>query len=85
VEDAEAIEHSAYPNPTTDLLNLSWQKGSFVQVQLRDLQGRLVSEQSLDPLANQAQINVQNWAPDLYFYQLQSASGQQLQGKFLKR
>lgn len=85
VADAETIEHSAYPNPTTDLLNLNWQKGSFNQLQVRDLQGRLVSEQALDALSNQAQINVQSWAPGLYFYQLQSADGQLLRGKFVKR
>lgn len=85
MQDAEAIVHSAYPNPTTDWLNLSWQKGSFNELQLRDLQGRLLGAQALDPLANQAQINVQSWAPGLYFYQLHSPGGQLLQGKFLKR
>lgn len=87
VPGVSAIDNkvTAYPNPTHDALHLSWQSGSFHQLLLRDVQGRLVSEVPLDPQATEAQINVQSWAPGLYFYQLRSPNGQQLQGKFLKR
>ncbi len=85
VNEAETVQHSAYPNPTSDVLNLSWQSGHYNQLLLRDVQGRLIQQAPLDPQATSTQLDVQSWAPGLYFYQLCSPNGQQLQGKFLKR
>ena len=85
VAEATALQHSAYPNPTNDVLNLRWQSGSFNQLQVRDVQGRLVSEQAIDLLTTEIQLEVGSWSPGLYCYELRNANGQQLQGKFLKR
>ena len=87
VPGVSAIDNkiTAYPNPTSDVLNLSWLSGHYNQLLLRDVQGRLIHQEALDPQATSTQVDVQNWAAGLYFYQLRSPNGQQLQGKFLKR
>lgn len=85
VDEATTVQHYAYPNPTSDVLNLRWASGSFNQLQMRDVQGRLVSEQAIDPLTTEIQLEVGSLSPGLYFYELRNPNGQQLQGKFLKR
>lgn len=82
-----AIEASVnvYPNPTSDALHLRWQNGHFSQLHIRDVQGRMMGQWAIEPQHNETQINVHHWAPGLYFYQLRSPNGKQLQGKFLKR
>lgn len=82
-----AIEASVlvYPNPTSDVLHMRWENGPFSQLQIHDLQGRLIGQFAIEPQSNETQVNVHHWAPGMYFYQLRSPSGQQLLGKFLKR
>lgn len=82
-----AIEASVnvYPNPTSGALHLRWQNGHFSQLHIRDVQGRMIGQWAIEPQRNETQINVHHWAPGLYFYQLRSPNGKQLQGKFLKR
>lgn len=75
---------SVYPNPTSDVLHFSWQGDEFNQLLVRDVQGRLMRQLSIEPQSTETQLNVQAWSPGMYFYQLRSQSGQQLQGKFLK-
>lgn len=82
---ANAASVNVYPNPTSELLHFRWQGDDFNQLLVRDVQGRLMSQLSIEPQSTETQLNVQAWSPGMYFYQLHSPRGQQLQGKFLKR
>lgn len=75
LEDFESTDHSVsvYPNPSTDLLNLSFSQDlSFADVSMSDLQGRQVYAHSFKQITKDEikTIHVKDLAPGLYLLNL---------------
>jgi len=73
---------SAYPNPSTDVLNISL--NSIVEtVSILSLDGKLISNEIVN--SNNAVLNVSDLATGVYFYEVITAEGDKLRNKFVKK
>lgn len=74
-----------YPNPAKDVIQLvlNSNENSMEFLRLRDLQGRLLYEESLKQLQSH-QLNLNNYAPGLYLLELQFTRGGSLVKKVIK-
>lgn len=81
VEDIEAVTaFEAYPNPATDVLKVETEFTSnqaFVQYDIRDVNGRIVSTTRFDNVGtfNQANLNVANLAVGQYYLVVKTEKG----------
>lgn len=66
---------SVYPNPTSDILNINLgeQAGRFDQVELFDIQGRLVYSQTLEQNIQQTQVGVNALSSGVYVLNISSS------------
>ena len=77
-EDPTSIETPAltaevFPNPSNDVLNIRLsQTGISAQLQLIDLQGRLVQQSSINKGMTQGTMSVQGLSKGIYFLRIQS-------------
>jgi hypothetical protein len=67
------IEISAYPNPTTDYLNLRGEGLNGSVVRVMDLMGRVVYSSTLD--SDYTQLSTVDWNSGMYTVELQSEMG----------
>ncbi len=74
---------ACYPNPFTNVLNISIPdlENQILKVEIRDLQGRLLS--STQPLFNDFQLDVSNLNSGIYFYNIKTRNSNYL-GKLIK-
>lgn len=75
IKELNSDNISVYPNPTNDILNLTFNKSTFVQqISLTDLQGKIVySSKSVQ--SNKLQIDMNNLSNGLYMLNVQTNNG----------
>jgi hypothetical protein len=69
-----------FPNPASEIIKLQYQLSSAGFLSVYNLQGELMLQQKLDHRNGQIDVDVSNWTPGLYTYQI--GSGETLSGKF---
>lgn len=67
---------SAYPNPTTDVLNLRWNKqfNENVTMSVYSISGQLISSEVIESRNNSAQVNVKNYTKGAYLITISSSN-----------
>lgn len=70
-ELAAQVDFTLYPNPASDLVNLSYELPQSLQqgqlsYELYDIKGRLLSSSTLDARGNQYQLDVSGYTPGVY-------------------
>ncbi|MEI6853805.1 MAG: T9SS type A sorting domain-containing protein [Bacteroidota bacterium] len=85
-ENSEADQFNLYPNPVTDMLNISFsfQNHESFSVKIFNSAGQQVLERTIAAHTSQAGINVNELPSGVYFIHLSAASGKPLVKKFLK-
>lgn len=74
-EDFFAANFALYPNPASDVINIeSKNKTAFEEIQLTDLNGRLVKRQNTGAVS-EMQINTSDLNSGIYFLKIKSATG----------
>ncbi|WP_111683782.1 VPS10 domain-containing protein [Winogradskyella tangerina] len=76
VDDFEFEGLTLYPNPTTDVVNLKWNKSEDVSIRIFDTQGKVVFYGKSVNLFNGFEINMSSFDAGLYFVKLQSNNGE---------
>lgn len=71
-EDVVSMDANMYPNPASDVLNISYASSGPVDIQLYNALGELVYDKK-NTSSNRATIDVSNWAKGLYTVRLQHA------------
>jgi hypothetical protein len=69
----DAPHWSVFPNPTTDFWTVTWQGGPRAELQLLDLQGRLLRQQPITQ--GQNRVDAQRLPPGMYLLRLSSEEG----------
>ena len=83
VENEGSLEVlSAYPNPTTDVLNITLNE-NVSTVSILSLDGKVISTENVN--ANTASLNVSNLSTGIYFYEVITTEGNRLRNKFVKK
>lgn len=59
-----------YPNPTQDIINIEFVAGLYSQIQLVDSNGKILQQVSLNSLATQTTISLNNIASGIYLLRL---------------
>lgn len=75
------ISVKVYPNPTTDMLNITSDNQQFTAVEIVDMNGRLIKSIEVD--ANNVTTNVQELKPGLYILNISNKEGT-VSRKFIK-
>jgi hypothetical protein len=75
------VRVKVYPNPTTDILNITFDTQQFTAVNIVDLNGRLIK--SLEVASNTSSVNVQNLKLGLYIVNI-SNNENTISRKFIK-
>lgn len=67
---------SAYPNPTTDVLNLKWNKqfNENVTMSIYSISGQLISSEVIESGNNSTQVNVKHFSKGAYLINITSSS-----------
>jgi len=79
------ISHQVYPNPSSDKIYIEFQEmlRNDITVKVMNVAGKLVYENKINPMARkQFDISVQNFAPGIYFYNIESKNDS-YKGKFI--
>jgi hypothetical protein len=82
VEESSLEVLSAYPNPSTDVLNITL-NSNVETVSILSLDGKLISNEVVN--ANNVALNVSSLASGVYFYEAITAEGDKLRNKFVKK
>jgi hypothetical protein len=75
------VSVKVYPNPTTDILNITSDTQQFTAVEIVDLNGRLIKSLEVD--TNNVTANVQELKPGLYILNISNKEGT-VSRKFIK-
>ena len=75
VHDVELNTIAIYPNPATELLNLSWNKSDDVSVKIFNSIGKLVFFAKGVNLLDPIQIDVNSFATGMYFVKINTENG----------
>ncbi len=59
-----------YPNPTTDYLSISFGAGTFTQLQVIDLQGKVLQQYQLNAQENNKHLSLGNYPAGIYIIKL---------------
>ncbi len=65
---------AVYPNPASDLVNITWTKTATTRIKAYDISGKLVYDQMHNGVTR-AQVNVNNWAAGTYTFRIEQGSG----------
>ena len=81
---SKQINLSLYPNPTTNHLNivLQSQNKTITQLQIIDLQGKLIQQKTIN--SAQAQLNISKLAKGIYIIEGTTNTGERFSRKFVK-
>jgi hypothetical protein len=75
----ELLQVSTYPNPSSDLVNISFvQKAAGAgQLMIRDLTGKLIYQQTIELTAgkNEIPVTTKDWESGMYLYQINTPEG----------
>jgi hypothetical protein len=71
-EDVVSMDANIYPNPASDVLNISYASSGPVDIQLYNALGELVYDKK-NTSSNRSTIDVSNWAKGLYTLRVQYA------------
>ena len=82
VEESSIEVLSAYPNPTTEVLNVNLNT-NVETVSILSLDGKLISNEVVN--SNKIELNVADLAAGVYFYEVVTAEGDKLRNKFIKK
>ncbi len=84
-EDVEQLDFnfSVYPNPTSDVLFLNFEKEGKQQVSIYNVSGKLVDSQWVD-FSNEASVNVSNLPKGVYLISV-ATDGQSFSQQFIKK
>lgn len=76
---------SIFPNPVIDELNVRMEEGSSIaMLEIRDINGRKLSEFSYTDPEKQVQLNLQKWSAGIYIIKVVDAEGRFATVKFTK-
>ena len=67
---------TAYPNPTANTINLLYnlKPGETTQMRIYNVNGVLIDTKTIDSNFDRIQLNVENYAPGIYFYEVNGQS-----------
>jgi hypothetical protein len=82
VEESSLEVLSVYPNPSTDVLNITL-NSNVETISILSLDGKLISKEVVN--ANNVALNVSNLSSGVYFYEAITAEGNKLRNKFVKK
>lgn len=68
-ETEEELYIKVFPNPSSDKINLQWETGTFEKIELIDLQGKKVYEQTIQKGSKSIELN-HNLSDKIYFARL---------------
>lgn len=82
---ADLLKTAVYPNPAVETARLSWEavEGAVV-LNVRSVSGQLLYSRSVEGMT-EAEINVANFTPGMYFYTLERQGERLGSGKLLVR
>jgi hypothetical protein len=72
------------PNPSADYFNFQYQLAQAAQLAIMDINGRIITQTSLDPLKNNVGIDARQWPSGVYLYKLLQGEQTLYYGKLLK-
>lgn len=75
VSDEVANQSSVYPNPASNVINVSNDKAAITSVTLADLNGRTVKQFELDKVSD-AQLNISELSAGMYLMTIKSTQGE---------
>jgi len=77
---AEHLKIKAFPNPTQDIINLSWEAdhSEAIMIDLIDLNGKTLFRQTIGNTTNEKQINLADYPEGIYILKINAISGKQL-------
>ena len=75
---------TAYPNPTSNELNLNYAKSSVSEISILNLLGQTLIEKSFDAATQRQIVNVSTLPSGIYFYQIVNSDLETVEGKFVK-
>ncbi|MEM6804648.1 MAG: SdrD B-like domain-containing protein, partial [Bacteroidota bacterium] len=73
--EENSFDMHIYPNPTSDILNVSWTGSEGIQhLEIRNAMGQLVYKEDLKKVAgiHSQQLQIDSWTPGNYFIQISS-------------
>ena len=78
--NAEVLNVKVYPNPTTDLVTVNIQdtKLSEVILEIKDINGKVISTEKYAGITNNIGINTASWTIGIYFLHLKNNENQVL-------
>ncbi len=76
--NAEVLNVKVYPNPTTDLVTVNIQdtKLSEVILEIKDINGKVISTEKYAGITNNIGINTASWTIGIYFLHLKNNENQ---------
>ncbi|CAL2082592.1 conserved protein of unknown function precursor containing a type A C-terminal secretion signal [Tenacibaculum sp. 190524A02b] len=80
-----AAEDKAYPNPSIETVNIPYTalNNELVEIQVYDLNGKLLEDKKADNQFNKLKLNVSSYATGTYIYTVKNSLGT-YNGKFIK-
>ncbi len=82
VEESSLEVLSAYPNPTTDILNISLNE-NVETASILSLDGKLISTENVN--STNVSLNVEDLSAGIYFYEVVTSEGDKVRNKFIKK
>ena len=80
----ETDDVKVYPNPATDVVNISFEAGIYAKATLLDINGKVINTVSIVKVQNTATIDLSRVAPGTYLVQLTGANSKTVR-KVIKR
>jgi hypothetical protein len=73
IKNVNIADLNIYPNPARDILNIRVSAGKFEKLNVRDITGRMLYQQSVEKKA--LTLNVNNWNKGVYLIELSGKTG----------
>ncbi|SNR15993.1 T9SS type A sorting domain-containing protein [Tenacibaculum jejuense] len=79
-------EKSAYPNPSTEIINIPYSalNNEIVEIKIYDITGKLVEEKKMDDQFDKLSLNISNYTQGTYIYAIKNSLGV-YKNKFIKK
>jgi hypothetical protein len=77
-------EYRIYPNPVQEQLNIEWQASDLRFVELRDIGGQILAQQTVEPGSHHIEIDMSGYASGIYLIQLKNNLGAVYMKKVIK-
>lgn len=81
IQDNYILKANVYPNPVTDVLNISIDKNNSADFILYDISSRKIIQQKV---FSNTSINIKDLAKGVYLYELRNGNGLSTSGKIVK-